>query len=78
MMNLQELATVNLHQMPLKLVVMNNGGYAMIKQTQDQWLGSEYVASSSGVDLGFPNFKTIADAFGMDYQLIQSNDNEKK
>ena len=74
MMNIQELATIQFHKMPLKLFVINNGGYAMIKQTQDQWLGSKYVASDEGADLGFPSFEYLAAAFGLKYFQIQSID----
>jgi len=58
----------------LKLFVINNGGYAMIKQTQDQWLGSKYVASNEGTDLGFPSFEYLAAAFGLKYFRIQSTE----
>ena len=47
MMTMQELATVLHHKIKLKLILINNSGYSMIKQTQDQWLNSNYVASSS-------------------------------
>jgi len=72
MMNIQELATIQFHKMPLKLFVINNGGYAMIRQTQEQWLGSKYVASNEGTDLGFPSFEYLAAAFGFKYLRIQS------
>lgn len=78
MMNIQELATTQFHKMPLKLFVINNGGYAMIKQTQDQWLGSEYIASNKGKDLGFPNFEKLADSFGMKYLPVNTVDELRK
>ena len=74
MMNMQELSTIQFHKMPLKLFVINNGGYSMIKQTQEQWLCSKYIASDEGVDLGFPSFERLASAFEMDYFRIQSAD----
>ena len=42
MMSLQELATVMHHQIKLKLIIINNNGYSMIKQTQEQWLNIIY------------------------------------
>ena len=60
MMNIQELATVMYHRLPIKIVVLNNHGYSMIQQTQDQWLGSRYHASSMGGGLGFPDFVQVA------------------
>ena len=45
-MNVQELATIAHFKFPVKIFVINNGGYGLIKQTQDMWLGSRRV----GVD----------------------------
>jgi thiamine pyrophosphate-dependent acetolactate synthase large subunit-like protein len=44
----------------------------MIKQTQDQWFGSNYFASDSDRDLVFPDFRKLASAFDFDYTLIES------
>ena len=54
MMSLHELAVIKRYQLPIKIFMFNNSGYAMIQQTQDQWLDSEYVASSYDGGLGFP------------------------
>ena len=37
-MNIQELATIRLRNLPIKMFVINNKGYSMIRQTQDDWL----------------------------------------
>jgi acetolactate synthase-1/2/3 large subunit len=70
MMTLQELASIRKHGIPVKIFLLNNSGYAMIQQTQDQWLGSRYVASSVAGGLGFPDFGQIAQAFGYKYVEI--------
>lgn len=75
MMTLYELATVKHHRIPLKLFVINNAGYAMIRQTQDQWLGSHYHASSQKGGLSFPDFRQLATAFGMEYAEVDANKN---
>ena len=67
MMSLQEMATVRLLDKPLKLFIINNSGYSMIKQTQDQWFNSEYFASDAGDSLSFPEYSALAKAFGLDY-----------
>ena len=47
----------------------------MIKQTQDQWLQSNYVASSEEGGLSFPDFKKISDAFKLNYmELSEESD----
>lgn len=74
MMCLQELATIKHHGIPLKIILINNAGYAMIRQTQDQWLGSRYVASSHQGGLSFPGFDRIAEAFGFGYVAIERQD----
>ena len=37
-MNIQELQTVVSHNLPIKVFVLNNSGYASIRQTQDSFL----------------------------------------
>jgi acetolactate synthase I/II/III large subunit len=72
--NIHELATVVRHRLPVKIFVLNNRGYSMIQQTQDQWLGSRYFASSLQGGLGFPDFVALAKAYGMNSFAIRSND----
>jgi acetolactate synthase-1/2/3 large subunit len=74
MMNMQELATVRHHDLPIKLFVMNNDGYAMVQQTQEQWLGARYFATATGPDggLSFPNFGQLAGAFSIASNTIRT------
>ena len=72
MMTMQELATVLHHKIKLKLILINNSGYSMIKQTQDQWLNSNYASSSEG-GLSFPKYKDVFEAFGLDYIELKNN-----
>jgi len=72
-MNIQELATVVRHRLPIKLFLINNRGYSMIQQTQDQWLGSRYVASTVEGGLAFPDFIKVAKAYGWKTASIRRN-----
>lgn len=63
-MNIQELATVIRHDLPIKIFLFNNRGYSMIRQTQDQWFCSRYEASSVESGLAFPDFIRVAKAYG--------------
>lgn len=72
-MNIQELATVVKHELPLKIFLMNNRGYSMIQQTQDQWLGSRYLASSEQGGIAVPDFLKIAAAYGLKTVSIEKN-----
>jgi acetolactate synthase-1/2/3 large subunit len=65
MMSLSELATIRRWNLPVKIFVFNNKGHAMCRQTQRQWLGSKYPATSLDGGLGFPDFENVADAFGI-------------
>lgn len=72
-MNIQELATVVRHKLPIKIFLLNNHGFSMIQQTQDQWLGSRYEASTVEGGLAFPDFVKVAKAYGYKTRTIRSN-----
>jgi len=72
-MNIQELATVVRHRLPIKIFLINNHGYSMIRQTQDQWLGSRYLASTVEGGLAFPDFVKVAKVYGFKTLTIASN-----
>ena len=64
MMNLQELQSLAASGLDLCLVVLDNGGYLSIRQTQSNFFGREHGASpASGVT--FPDFARLAEAFGL-------------
>lgn len=72
MMSIHELATIKHHRIPIKIFLLNNSGYSMIKQTQEQWLGSKYHASSYEGGLSFPDYRLLAQAFELEYLEIAS------
>lgn len=64
MLNLQELQTIVHHKLPIKIIVYENGGYDMIRKTQDKaGVARCAVDAESGVSL--PNYRALAHAFGM-------------
>jgi acetolactate synthase I/II/III large subunit len=64
MMNLQELQTLRTWSPDLLVLVLDNGGYLSIKQTQSNFFGREFGASErSGVS--FPDFARVAEAFDL-------------
>ena len=65
MFNLQELQTVRTYNIPLKLFVFNNQGYAMIRISQSNLFGSHYVGVDPDSGIGFPDFGQIAETFGL-------------
>lgn len=72
MMCLHELAVVKRYGLKISLFILNNNGYSMIQQTQDQWLGSKYEASSCDGGLGFPDYRYLAKSFQFSYHEAQS------
>ena len=74
--NLQELHTIDKLQLPIKIFILNNDGFGIIKQFQELYLGSRYEASGKGVSN--PDFKKISKAFCINYTLIKSHLDLKK
>ena len=72
-MNLQELATVLHHKIPVKIFIYNNGGYLTIKQTQQLGFGNRIMGSDYKSGLSFPNYKDIARAHKIKYIKISNN-----
>lgn len=73
-MNIQELATINYHKLPIKLFIFNNQGYGMIKQTQDDWLNSKYEASCKEKGVATPNFLEVGKAYGIKSESIRNHE----
>ncbi|MCX7905292.1 MAG: thiamine pyrophosphate-binding protein [Elusimicrobiales bacterium] len=72
MMNLQELAVISYHNLPIKIFILNNDGYISMKQTQDNFFGFR-CACDSNTGIGFPNFNKISKSFGIRYFSIKKN-----
>ena len=73
-MNLQELATVMHHDLPIKIFVLNNGGYLTIKQTQEFGFDKRLMGVNKDTGLSFPDFCLIAEAHGhMPYARISNH-----
>ncbi|MBQ9802088.1 MAG: thiamine pyrophosphate-binding protein [Clostridia bacterium] len=72
MMNLQELATVAYHRLNIKIVLLNNGGYHSIRQTQRNLFSAPFVGINAESGLGFPDFEIVARAFGIGYARVRS------
>ncbi len=72
-MNIQELQTVAHHRWPLKLFVLNNGGYLSIRQTQASFFGLQVGATpESGVS--FPDSVLLARAYGLNACRLEGPD----
>jgi acetolactate synthase I/II/III large subunit len=61
-MTFQELITASTEEIPVKVIVFNNGGYGMVKQ----WQNLFYEGRLSAVDLGttVPDYPKLAESLG--------------
>ena len=69
-LNIQELETIVHHRLPIKLFVLNNDGYLLIRQSQDDFLNSDYVGSSVHGGVSVPDLVKVAEAYGMTTERI--------
>jgi acetolactate synthase-1/2/3 large subunit len=63
--NLQELATVAVNALNLKIFIFANEGYASIRMTQRNYFGGEYLGCDTDTGLGFPDWRNLFEAFGI-------------
>jgi acetolactate synthase-1/2/3 large subunit len=63
-LNIQELQTIVHHQLPVKIFVLDNGGYLSIRQTQSNFFG-KLVGESPASGISFPDMTRIAAAYGL-------------
>jgi acetolactate synthase-1/2/3 large subunit len=71
--NIQELQTMVNNNIPVKLFIINNNGYGIIKQFQELYLGGRYEATIPSKGVTNPNFKKISKAYGINYSEIKNN-----
>lgn len=77
-MNLQELGTLELQNLPIKIFILNNKEYGIIKQTQSTWLDSKYVCSDIDSGVSSPDFIKIAQAYNIKTKTISEHNELEK
>jgi acetolactate synthase-1/2/3 large subunit len=63
-LNIQELQTVAHHKLPVKIFVLNNGGYLSIRSTQTNFFG-RVMGESPASGVSFPDFVKVGEAYGI-------------
>jgi acetolactate synthase-1/2/3 large subunit len=63
--NLQELATVRVNDLDLKIFIFANEGYASIRSTQRNYFDGAYLGCDTRTGLGFPDWLALFAAFGI-------------
>jgi acetolactate synthase-1/2/3 large subunit len=74
MLNLQELVTLKHLNLPIILVIMNNNGYASIRNTQKNYFESRYVGSGRDSGLLIPDFIELSKSVGIDCTRVTDID----
>jgi acetolactate synthase-1/2/3 large subunit len=67
--NIQELQTIVHHRLPIKIFLLNNGGYRTIRSTQMNFFGHT-IGESGQSGVSFPDFARVAGAYGLPYSSI--------
>lgn len=74
MICLAELATLVRHNLPIKVLVFNNHGHGIQKQTLETWLDGQYVGVDGPSGLAFPPIGAVARAMGLQVIDIAATD----
>jgi acetolactate synthase I/II/III large subunit len=69
-LNIQELQTMVHHRLPVKIFVLNNGGYLSIRSTQQTFF-ENFIGEGPASGVSFPDMVRIADAYGLKAMRIE-------
>lgn len=76
--NAQELLTIGINRLNVKIFIVNNQGYDSIRATQDNYFSGHYVGADMSSGVGNPNYAMLAAAYGLKYENILNNDQVRK
>jgi acetolactate synthase-1/2/3 large subunit len=74
MMNLQELETIRHHQVPVKIFVINNNAYSIIRRRQRDLFRKRIIGTDPDNGVSCPDFSKVATCFGLKYMRIDGPD----
>ena len=69
--NLQELGTVSVNQLNLKIFLFDDDGYASIRMTQKNYFGGRYVGCDTATGLGIPIWSKLFEAYSIPLQELR-------
>lgn len=73
-MNIQELASVRHNNLPIKLFVISNNGYLLIRSAQRNYMGGYLVGESPNTGIWCPDLQKIASAYEIPFTRISNID----
>jgi acetolactate synthase I/II/III large subunit len=71
--NLQELGTVEVNKLNLKIFIFSNQGYASIRTTQKSYFAGNYLGCDRATGLGFPDWEKLFSAFGIPVHVMDKD-----
>jgi len=74
-LNIQELAVIRGRNLPIKIFIINNSGYASIRNMQNNHFEGRYVGCDGDSGLYLPEARALADAYGFAYFCADNLDN---
>lgn len=69
-LNIQELATLRAFNLPICLVIMNNGGYCSIRSTQRNYFEGRYIGTGPEAGLLLPDLEKVAACYDLPFLRI--------
>lgn len=72
--NIQEMALIRAHHLPLKLFIFSNGGYASIYGMQKNNFEGRFSGCTPESGVFFPRMSDVAHTYGLEYHYIGTND----
>lgn len=72
MMNLQELESVRYQKLPIKIIVINNNVYSIIRRRQHDLFRKRTIGTDPANGVSCPDFAKVADCFDLHYLRIEN------
>ena len=66
--------TIKHHHLPIKIFILNNGGYLSMRLTQGGFFKGNFIGESARSGISFPDFVKVAAAYGLAAARIESAD----
>ena len=64
-LNIQELETIKFNRLPIKIFIMNNGGYLSMRLTQGGFFKGNFIGEAPRSGVSFPDYVAVATAYGL-------------
>lgn len=71
--NIQELQTIVHHNLPIKIMLINNDGYLAIRNTQDEFFEGRHFGTDADGGLSLPDFQKVVAAYGIKVIRIENH-----